>query len=60
MSKYLGKFRKDADYNDDYDYEKKNLHKKRRRSERSEIKKLKYQEYENMKYGQIEDFDRIG
>ena len=56
----MGKFRRDADYNDDYDYEKKNLHKKRRRSERSEIKKLKYQEYENMKYGQIEDFDRIG
>lgn len=37
MTKFVGKFRKNQDYNDDYNF----LLKKRNRSEHSEIKKLK-------------------
>ena len=37
MTKFVGKFRKNQDYNDDYNF----VLKKRNRSEHSEIKKLK-------------------
>jgi hypothetical protein len=47
VSKFVGKFRKDKDYNDDYNYAKKFLHSKRRRTEHPEVKKqLKHQEEE--------------
>lgn len=41
MSKFVGKFRKNKDYNDDYNYAKSFLHSKRRRTENPEIKKTK-------------------
>ena len=47
MTKFVGKFRKNQDYNEDYDYAKNFLHSKRRRSEHPEIKKLKNHEYED-------------
>jgi hypothetical protein len=37
VTKFVGKFRKNQDYNDDYNF----VLKKRNRSEHSEIKKLK-------------------
>ena len=45
MSKFVGKFRKNKDYNDDYDFEAK---KKRNRNEHSEIKKLKNYNYDEI------------
>lgn len=39
MSKFVGKFRKNQDYNDDYIYAKNYLHIKKRRGEHSEVKK---------------------
>lgn len=39
MSKFVGKFRKNQDYNDDYIYAKNYLHTKKRRGEHSEVKK---------------------
>ena len=45
MSKFVGKFRKHKDYNDDYDFEAK---KKRNRNEHSEIKKLKNYNYDEI------------
>jgi hypothetical protein len=47
VSKFVGKFRKNKDYNDDYDFESK---KRKTRNEHSEIKKLK-----NYNYDQILD-----
>ena len=44
MSKFVGKFRKNQDYNEDYDYARKVLHSRKRINEHSEIKKLKSQE----------------
>jgi hypothetical protein len=45
VSKFVGKFRKHKDYNDDYDFEAK---KKRNRNEHSEIKKLKNYNYDEI------------
>ena len=39
MTKFLGKFRKNQDYNDDYTYAKNFLHSKKRTTEHSEVKK---------------------
>jgi hypothetical protein len=48
VTKFVGKFRKNQDYNDDYIYAKNFLHSKRRRGEHSEVKKqLKHWEDEN-------------
>lgn len=44
MSKFLGKFRKHKDYNDDYDFSSR----KRNRNERSEIKKIKSHNYDEI------------
>lgn len=56
MSKFVGKFRKNQDYNEDYDYARNFLHSKRRRSEHAEIKKIKTNEYEdNHEYEEYED-----
>lgn len=41
MSKFVGKFRKNQDYNEDYEYARNVLHNKKRNNEHSEIKKLK-------------------
>ena len=41
MTKFVGKFRKDKEYNDDYNYTP-----KRSRNEHAEIKKLKNLNYE--------------
>ena len=41
MTKFVGKFRKNKNYNDDYNYEV-----KRHRDEHSEIKKLLTRDYE--------------
>ena len=42
MTKFVGKFRKNQNYNDDYKYTPKKQH----RNEHSEIKKLKNQKYD--------------
>ena len=48
MSKFDGKFRKNQDYNDDYEYSKKVTSNKHRRSENAEMKKkLRQWQYEN-------------
>ena len=48
MTKYAGKFRKNDDYNDDYEYTKSSRTNKRKKNEHGEIKKkLKQWEYEN-------------
>lgn len=47
MTKFVGKFRKNKDYSDDYDYIKNNMHSKKRRDEQAEVKKLKNYEYED-------------
>ena len=41
MTKFVGKFRKNQDYNDDYFFVKKLLRGKKRKREHSEIKKQK-------------------
>ncbi len=47
MSKFVGKFRKNHDYSDDYDYQKNFTKEKHRRNENSEVRKKKSQkEYE--------------
>ena len=43
MSKFVGKFRKDRNYNDDYNYDY-----KRHRNEHSEIKKILSQHEEEL------------
>jgi hypothetical protein len=49
VSKFVGKFRKNQDYNEDYDYARNFLHSKKRRNEHSEVKKkLKEWEEENL------------
>lgn len=40
MTKFVGKFRKNQDYNEDYEYAKNVLHNKKRISEHAEIKKI--------------------
>lgn len=45
MSKFVGKFRKNQNYNDDYNYTP-NTPKRQHRNEHSEIKKLKNQNYD--------------
>jgi hypothetical protein len=56
VSKFVGKFRKNQDYNEDYDYARNFLHSKRRRSEHAEVKKIKNNEYEdNYEYEEYED-----
>jgi len=47
VTKFVGKFRKNQDYNEDYDYAKNFLHSKHRRTEHPEIKKLKNHEYDD-------------
>jgi hypothetical protein len=42
LSKFVGRFHKDKNYNDDYNYDY-----KRHRNEHSEIKKLLSRDYEN-------------
>ena len=51
MTKFVGKFRKNQDYNDDYIYAKKFLHNKKRKSEHSEVKK-------QMKHWEDESFEK--
>jgi hypothetical protein len=43
VSKFVGKFRKNKDYNDDMNYSK-----KRSKNEHAEIKKLKKRNYEEL------------
>jgi hypothetical protein len=43
VTKFVGKFRKNKDYNDDY-----NFNPKRSRNEHAEIKKLKNRTYEEL------------
>jgi hypothetical protein len=45
VTKFVGKFRKNQDYNEDYDYARNFLHSKRKRNEHSEVKK-KLKEWE--------------
>lgn len=45
MSKFVGKFRKNKDYNDDYDYSSSS---KKSRNDRSEVKKLKNYNYDDL------------
>jgi hypothetical protein len=44
VSKFLGKFRKNKDYNDDYDFS----NKRKNRNEHSEIKKIKNHNYDEI------------
>jgi hypothetical protein len=55
VTKFIGKFRKNQDYNEDYDYAKNFLHSKRRRGEHGEIKKLKNHEYEDTYKYEMDD-----
>lgn len=49
MSKFVGKFRKNKSYNDDNEYESNYLKtKKRNKNERSELRKLKHYETEDL------------
>lgn len=50
MTKFVGKFRKNKDYNDDYNYAKTFLHSKKRRGEHPEVKK-------QMKHWQEDEYD---
>lgn len=52
MTKFVGKFRKNQDYNDDYIYAKNFLNNKKRKGEHSEVKK-------QMKHWEEEDFDEV-
>lgn len=52
MTKFVGKFRKNKDYNDDYNYAKTFLHNKKRRSEHPEVKK-------QLKHWQEEEYEEI-
>ncbi len=52
MTKFVGKFRKNKDYNDDYNYAKTVLHSKRRRGEHPEVKK-------QIKHWQAEDYEEL-
>jgi hypothetical protein len=47
VTKFVGKFRKNQDYNEDYEYTKNVLHNKKRNNEHPEVKKLKVQERKN-------------
>jgi len=49
LGKFVGKFRKNKDYNDDYTYTKQRKH----RNEHSEIKKIKSREFEEI----LEDYE---
>jgi len=52
VSKFVGKFRKNKDYNDDYNYARKFLHSKKRRTEHPEVKK-QLQHYEEEDYEEV-------
>lgn len=45
MSKFVGKFRKNKDYNDDYDFSSSN---RKNKAERSEVKRLKNYNYDDI------------
>ena len=48
MSKFVGKFRKNKDYKDDYVYAKSFLQTKKRRNEQAEVKRVKTKEYDEI------------
>lgn len=48
MSKFVGKFRKNKDYKDDYVYAKSFLQTKKRRNEQAEVKRIKNKEYDDL------------
>lgn len=48
MSKFVGKFRKNKDYKDDYVYAKSFLQTKKRRNEQAEVKRIKTKEYDEI------------
>jgi hypothetical protein len=52
VSKFVGKFRKNKDYNDDYNYARSFLHSKKRRGEHPEVKK-------QMKHYQDEEYEEV-
>ena len=51
MSKFVGKFRKNKDYNDDYNYASTRRH----RNEHSEIKKLITQSLEEENFDEVDE-----
>jgi hypothetical protein len=58
MSKFAGKFRKNDDYGDDFEFAK-SSRKKRKSKEHGEVKKkLRQWEYEN-RHGEDEEFRRF-
>jgi hypothetical protein len=48
VSKFVGKFRKNKDYKDDYVYAKSFLQTKKRRNEQAEVKRVKTKEYDEI------------
>lgn len=48
MSKFVGKFRKNKDYKDDYVYAKSFLQTKKRRNEQAEVKRIKSKEFDEI------------
>ena len=48
MSKFVGKFRKNKDYKDDYVYAKSFLQNNKRRNEQAEVKRVKTKEYDEI------------
>jgi hypothetical protein len=48
VSKFVGKFRKNKDYKDDYVYAKSFLQNNKRRNEQAEVKRVKTKEYDEI------------
>jgi hypothetical protein len=60
VTKFVGKFRKNQDYNEDYDYARNFLHSKRKGNEHSEVKKkLKEWEEESLTDLDISQDDKV-
>jgi len=55
VSKFVGKFRSEAEYSDDYEFAKQFLKKKKQRNGHSEVRKMKQHNKEDH-YGSYEDY----
>ena len=56
MSKFLGKFRSEAEYSDDYEFAKQFLKNKKQRNSHIEVRKMKKHNKEDH-YGSYEDYE---
>lgn len=58
MTKFVGKFRKNSDYKDDYNYAKSFLKNKKRKDEHSEVKK-QFKQHEKYEFDDDYEFVNI-